>query len=464
MGNEIKQKKWQRQGSCHQKIKSRMNKPDFKIDCIGEATHPSSLNLSAQSGDKLANFVDDSRRILYQIETDIDNHQDPARQGLLELAGPRQKTFFDPTNAHAGIITCGGLCPGLNDVIRSLVMSLWYSYGVRRISGFQFGYRGLLPEFDLEPLSLTPDSVKGIHLDGGTMLGSSRGYGERTEEMADTLHKMGVNMLFTLGGDGTQRAALDLGRNLAERGSPLAVVGIPKTIDNDLSYVQRSFGFATAVAMANSVVAGAHVEAKGAPGGIGLVKVMGRHSGFIAAATAVANTDVNFVLIPEVPFELEGDNGFLHHLEAQISRRGHAVVVVAEGAGQELLKAEGGIDASGNKQLGDIGLYLADRIKGYFKKRNSEIALKYFDPSYSIRSTPANAIDSYYCTILGAHAVHAAMAGKTGLIVSFLHARFVHVPIVLATAERNTVDPEGSLWLGVLESTGQPMKMTNSPL
>lgn len=437
------------------------HKVDFNIDSLGEAIIPSPLNLSTQTGDTLANFVDDSKRMLFQIETDVNHPEDLAQQGLLELAGPRQLTFFDSAKTHAGIITCGGLCPGLNDVIRSLVLTLWHQYGVRQISGFQFGYRGLLPEFDLEPLSLTPDSVKGIHQDGGTMLGSSRGHGERTGEMADTLQKMGVNILFTIGGDGTQRASLDLSHELRDRGAPLAVVGVPKTIDNDLNYVQRTFGFATAVSEADDVVDGAHVEASGAPNGIGLVKVMGRHSGYIAAATAVANNDVNFVLVPEVPFDLYGENGFLHHLERRISSRGHAVIIVAEGAGQNLLEAEGDTDASGNKILGDIGVYLTDHIKTFFKNRNQEIALKYFDPSYSIRSTPANSIDSFYCTRLGAHAVHAAMAGKTGLIVSFLHGRFVHVPIVLATAERNTVDPEGELWLGVLEATGQPIKMKN---
>ncbi len=262
------------------------NKPDFKIDCLGEARHLSPLNLSTQKGDALANFVDDSKRILYQVETDIDHSQDLAKQGLLKLAGPRQKIFFNPSETHAAIVTCGGLCPGLNDVIRSLVLTLWHQYGVREISGFQFGYRGMLPEFNLKPLSLTPDSVQNIHKNGGTMLGSSRGHGERTEEMADTLQKMGINMLFTIGGDGTQKASLDLFRALKARGIPLAVVGIPKTIDNDLNYVQRTFGFATAVSVADSVLSGAHVEAAGAPNGISLVKVMGRHSGYIAAATA----------------------------------------------------------------------------------------------------------------------------------------------------------------------------------
>ncbi len=239
------------------------------------------------------------------------------------------------------------------------------------------------------------------------------------------------------------------------------MVGIPKTIDNDLSYVERSFGFVTAVSEADRVLEGAHVEACGALNGVGLVKVMGRHSGFIAATTAVANNDVNFVLVPEVPFRLEGPNGFLRHLEERLLRRGHAVVVVAEGAGQELLSGEGGIDASGNKRLGDIGFYLADRLKRHFKEKHQEITLKYFDPSYSIRSTRANAADSFYCTRLGANAVHAAMAGKTGLIVSLLYGQFVHIPIDLATAKRKTLDPKGPLWRGVLEATGQPACMTN---
>jgi 6-phosphofructokinase 1 len=434
---------------------------DFSIDTLGVPALASPIALSTRSGDLIANYVDDDERLLYQIKTRTGQAALPVRSSAMELAGPRSKIFFDPVNTHAAVVTCGGLCPGLNDVIRAIVMSLWHHYGVRRISGIRFGYRGLLPEIGLPPLELTPTTVMDIHRQGGTMLGSSRGYGDRTEELADTLQQMGVNMLFTIGGDGTQKGALDLAETLMKRAHPLAVVGIPKTIDNDLSFVQRSFGFDTAVSIADQVVAGAHVEASGAPNGIGIVKLMGRQSGFIAAAAALANNDVNFVLIPEVPFDLAGEKGFFQHLERRLEQRNHAVVVVAEGAGQDLLQMDKSTDASGNKRLGDIGLYLSDCTKAYFKQRQVEINLKYIDPSYIIRSTPANAHDSIYCARLGAHAVHAAMAGKTGLLVSLQHGQLVHVPIRLATAQRNTVDPESPLWLGVLEATGQPAVMKN---
>jgi 6-phosphofructokinase 1 len=412
-------------------------------------------------GDRIADFVDDDRRLLYRIETASEPLSTIRTTEAMELAGPRERLFFDPSGVHAAVVTCGGLCPGLNDVIRAVVMSLWHHYGVRRISGIRYGYRGLLPEFNLAPIPLTPGDVLDIHRQGGTKLGSSRGFGDRVEALADSLQAMGVNMLFTIGGDGTQKGALDLANTLQRRAHPLAVVGIPKTIDNDLSFVERSFGFDTAVAVADQVVAGAHVEAVGAPNGIGIVKLMGRQSGFIAAAAALANNDANFVLVPEVPFDLAGDNGFLGHLEKRLIDRGHALVIVAEGAGQELLVHDKATDASGNKRLGDIGLYLVDCTKAYFKQRKLEINLKYIDPSYVIRSTPANANDSIYCARLGSHAVHAAMAGKTGLLISLQHGRLVHVPIRLATAQRNTIDPEGSIWRDVLEATGQPAAMRN---
>jgi 6-phosphofructokinase 1 len=350
----------------------------------------------------------------------------------------------------------------VNDVIRAIVMSLWYDYGVRRIAGFRFGFRGLLPQFGLPPLVLSPDIVEDAHRSGGTMLGSSRGSGERTTEIVDELSRLKCSMLFVIGGDGSQKGALCIANETKKRGLPLAVVGIPKTIDNDLSFVQRSFGFETAVAKAVGAVTGAHVEAHDAVNGIAIVKLMGRESGFIAAHTAIGTNYVNYVLVPEVPFELNGPRGLLEELKKRLAKRNHALIIVAEGAGQDLLPAaETGCDSSGNRRLGDIGLFLRNSIKDYFRREGVEINIKYIDPSYIIRSTPAGTGDSIYCSRLGANAVHAAMAGKTGMIVSLLNDRFVHVPMRLATARRNRIDPESTLWRDVVNATGQPALFIN---
>jgi 6-phosphofructokinase 1 len=344
-------------------------------------------------------------------------------------------------------------------VIRAIVMTLWYGYGVRRISGIRYGYRGFLPETGLAPMELSPDVVMDIHNEGGTILGSSRGYGDRIGQIVDTIEQMGINIIFPIGGDGTQKGALNICKEIGRRGLKVAVVGVPKTIDNDLSYVQRSFGFETAVQMAVEVVAGAHNEARGALNGIGIVKLMGRQSGFIAAYTALASNDVNFCLIPEVPFDMLGERGLLAHLERRLQARRHALIVVAEGAGQDLIGQDMGIDASGNKILADIGTFLRDSMAAYFKNIGMDVTIRYIDPSYVIRSAPANATDSIYCTRLGTHAVHAAMSGRTGMIVSMIHDRFVHVPIEQAISRRNTIDPEGPLWRDVLMATGQPAVM-----
>lgn len=431
---------------------------DFSIDTLGPCETPSPLHLSKRMDDYIANYVSDNDRIVYDPFAQPGRDYRFTLSDLLEIAGPREHIFFDPSNVHAAIVTCGGLCPGLNDVIRAIVMSLWHDYGVRRISGIRYGYPGLLPGRE-EPLELNPASVAGIHRTGGTMLGSSRGGGERTAEMVDTLHAMGVNILFTIGGDGTQKGAMALGMEAGKRDKPLAIVGVPKTIDNDLSFIERSFGFETAVAKAVEAVSGAHVEAEGAINGIGVVKVMGRESGFIAAHTALATSDVNFVLIPEVPFDLEGDKGLLAHLERRILRRGHAVILLAEGAGQDLFVGDGLTDASGNRRLGDIGILLSDRIKRHFKEKGIEFSLKYIDPSYIIRSTPANPNDSIYCSRLGTNAAHAAMAGKTNLLIGLVNNCLVHIPIATAVSRRNHVDPEGALWRDVVVSTGQPPLM-----
>lgn len=402
-------------------------------------------------------FVPEDARVL--LHSDLGEVRLFFDQGGLppafEKAGPREKIFFDPPEVKAGIVTCGGLCPGLNDVIRSLVMCLHYTYGVESVFGFLYGYEGLAPRYGHRPTELTPDLVKRIHEQGGTVLGSSRGP-QDIREMVDTLERLQVNILFTIGGDGTLRGARALAEEVSKRGLAISVIGIPKTIDNDISCVQRSFGFATAVTEAGRAIYAAHSEATGARNGIGLVKLMGRESGFIAAHASLAYNDVNFCLVPEVPFTLAG---LLRVLKGRLDEKGHAVIVAAEGAGQDLVAATGERDASGNVRFDDVGIFLRDAIKEEFKRQRMEINLKYIDPSYTIRSVPANAEDSAFCLLLGQNAVHAAMAGRTNMVVGIWMGEFTHVPIHLAVSQRKKIDPQGWLWGSVLTATGQPRQM-----
>ena len=380
----------------------------------------------------------------------------PQEEMLFELAGARDRLYFDPKETRAGIVTCGGLCPGLNDVIRSLFLELHHAYGVKEVLGFRGGYQGLDPGLGAEPVSLTPGFVDDIHQHGGTVLGTSRGPVD-VGLAVDNLIRRRVDVLFTIGGDGTQRGGNELYQEAKRRGHPLAVVGIPKTVDNDVAFVSRTFGYLTAVQEAARVLERAHVECKSVHNGVSLVKVMGRHAGFIAAGATVASQDVNFTLVPEVPFKLDGPRGFLSALKDRILKRAHAVVVVAEGAGQDLLQ-EGNAarDASGNVKLHDIGSFLRERIEGYFKAEKVPMVMRYFDPSYLVRSSPANAEDSILCDLFARHAAHAAMAGKTGLVIGYLHDRFIHVPIELLATEKKRLDPEGFVWTAVLAATGQP--------
>lgn len=386
----------------------------------------------------------------------ISNREKEIKNNLsFELAGPREKLYFDPLKTKAGIVTCGGLCPGLNDVIRSLYLELTHAYGVQEVYGFRWGYKGLLPEND-PPIKLTAEFVDDIHKEGGTVIGTSRGPVD-VEKAVDHLVKMGITILFTIGGDGTQRGGNALFQEAKKRGYDLSVVGIPKTIDNDVAYVSRTFGYLTAVEQASQVLDRAHVEARSVENGISLVKLMGRNAGFIAAGATVANQDVNFLLIPEVPFKLDGEGGFLSVLKKRILARKHALIVVAEGAGQDLLaQKEAGRDASGNALLNDIGIYLRDEIVDFFKNEKIPIVMRYIDPSYLIRSSPANAEDSILCDMFARSAVHAAMAGKTGLVIGYLHDKFIHVPIELLTSQVKTMDTSGFVWRAVLASTGQP--------
>jgi 6-phosphofructokinase 1 len=422
---------------------------DFSVTNLGQCTIPSPM-----SG---VRFIKEDDSVLYhsdirEIRRYIGLGKEPPH---FEEAGPRDRIFFDPANLACGIVTCGGLCPGLNNVIRAIVMSLHHHYGVKRIYGFPYGYEGLAPTFAHKPVELTPEAVVNIDEMGGTILGSSRG-NQDICGMVDTLEKMRISILFTIGGDGTQRGALAINKEARQRGLRLSVIGIPKTIDNDVSYIQQTFGFETAVSEAKRVTYAAHSEAEGARNGIGLVKLMGRDSGFIAAYATVVDGQVNFCLVPEVPFTLKG---FLKALKARLEKRKHAVIVVAEGAGQDLMETRGERDASGNICYSDIGIFLRDMIKEHFRRIGMEINLKYMDPSYTIRSVPANAHDSALCILFGHNAVHAGMAGKTGIIIGFWNQRFTHVPISLAVSERKKIDPEGWVWSSVLSATGQPRDM-----
>ena len=441
---------------------SENKKFDFTIENLGECKIKSPIELSTVVGNGTANYVKDSSFVRTAVNVYDTSKNDPLdSSNLMQKAGPREYIYFSPDEVKAGICTCGGLCPGLNDVIRAVVRCLWNRYGVRDIRGFQFGYKGFFKDENYETIPLNPENVDEIHKIGGSYLGTSRGGGMRTKDIVDTLQEKGINMLFVIGGDGTQHGALAISEEVEKRGYKCSVIGIPKTVDNDFLFIDRSFGFETAVQQAKDAVASIHMEARSQINGIGLVKLMGRESGFIATAAALASHECNFCLIPEVPFEMEGPNGFLSHLEKRLEKRHHAVIIVAEGAGQELLTKTNQTDASGNIKLADIGVFLRDQINAYFKKKNIEINLKYIDPGYQIRAAVTTASDSIYCERLGNNAVHAAMAGKTKMVVGLVHEKFVHIPINMVIASRNVVDPEGALWRDTLDATSQPILMVN---
>jgi 6-phosphofructokinase 1 len=424
------------------------------IQTLGPCTVASPLRLATQPGTGQGEFVTAAARVRYQAESGTG--KDLPDDVFFEKAGPREKLFFDPKKSRAAIVTCGGLCPGLNNVIRSAFMELHHHYGVPEILGLRYGYAGLNPAVGEPPIRLTPELVDDIHEDGGTILGSSRGP-QPTGVMVDFLVERGINLLLCTGGDGTLRGARDIAVEAAQRKLPIAVVGIPKTIDNDVMYIARTFGMVTATDKAREVLVCAHNEARSAYNGVGLVKVMGRDAGFIAACATLASQEVNFALIPEVPIRLEGPRGFLEVLRQRLEKRHHAVVVVAEGAGQDLLAGAKKLkDASGNVLHADIGPFLKEQIVAHMKRAKVPAEVKYFDPSYFIRSVPANTEDAMLCDQLARNAVHAAMAGKTNLVIGLWNGLCTHVPIPLAASAKKQVDPAGQLWTSVLAATGQP--------
>lgn len=371
-----------------------------------------------------------------------------------EKAGPREQLFFDPSKTKCAIVTCGGLCPGLNDVIRSIVINGHYHYGIRTMVGIRNGLQGFIPQYGYDTMELTLERVSSIHQFGGTILGTSRGQ-QDPEEIVDSLERMNISILFVIGGDGTMRAAKMIVNEVEKRGSKIAVIGIPKTIDNDINFITRSFGFDTAVEKAAEAIQCAHVEASGVPNGVGLVKLMGREAGFIAAQATLALQEVNFLLVPEQPFTLDGPGGLLPAIEKRLAERDHVLIVCAEGAGQELIDEKESDSDYGNPQLGDICGLLLRTMKIYFKERKHQISMKYIDPSYIIRSVPANAGDRVYCGFLGQHAVHAAMAGKTGMVVTQLKSSMVHLPLDLVVAKQRNLNIQSDYWRAVMETTGQ---------
>jgi len=426
------------------------NIEETKVQSLGEAKIPSPLK-------RRENFVSDDQGVL--VDASLGNMQHALERGTvspwLETAGPREKIYFDPSKLRCAIVTCGGLCPGLNDIIRSIVLELYYGYGVRNIYGIRYGLQGFIPKYNHDIMELTPDEVGNILELGGSILGSSRGP-QDIDEIVDSLERMNIGILFMVGGDGTLKAATLVAETILERGLKISVVGIPKTIDNDIYMVARSFGFETAVDVAAEAIKGAHNESRGYPNGIGLIKLMGRHSGYIAATATLAQQDVNFALIPEVDFDLDGPQGLLAALSERLAHRGHAVIVVAEGAGQKYFEDDKEeLDESGNIRLKDIGIFLKNRIVAYFNEKGVSVSLKYIDPSYMIRSLPANANDHVFCSFLGRDAVHAGMAGKTNVLIGYWNYTYVLLPMGLSAGKRKQVEPHGKLWNSVMEATGQ---------
>jgi 6-phosphofructokinase 1 len=418
------------------------------IPSLGPRAVQSPLRLRSH-GSVESTFVHDE--MYYHDPVQVEPEMGTSLQ-LFERAGPREKLYFEPSKTKVAIVTCGGLCPGLNNVIRSVYVQLHYHYGVPAVLGIRYGYSGFSAEASSPPIWLNSEMVNNIHQLGGTLLGTSRGP-VSADIIVDFLEQRGINILFTVGGDGTQRGAHGVVEEIQRRKLKIAVIGIPKTIDDDVQYVNRSFGYFTAIEKAKEVIDSAHVEARCVLNGISIVKVMGRDSGFIAAGATLASQEVNFTLVPEVPFKLEGECGLLSVLHRRLLERHHAVIVVAEGAGQHLMPPSEARDPSGNLLHRDIGLFLRHKIREHFEAQRFPVVIRYLDPSYYIRSVPASTVDSVLCDSFARHAVHAAMAGKTDMIVGLQHGIFIHVPIPMATTQRKRLSNEE--WAMVVMATGQ---------
>ena len=442
-----------------------MTHEDFEVKMLGKGTIKSPLKPTYHP-DGLPFRYSEKDRVLYSSSLDEFKHclRTEETPVSFEKAGPHKHLYFYPAQTKVAIVTCGGLCPGINNVIRSAVNQLHYRYHVSNIIGIQYGFEGFITRYNHPIIELTPESVDKIHLFGGTILGSSRGKQDMSE-IVDKLCELEVNILLCIGGDGTLRGAHAIYEEIARRNLKISVGTIPKTIDNDVNLIDKSFGFETAFGIASDFIRFAHNEAKGAYNGIAILKLMGRQSGFIAAYASLSIQDANFVLIPEMDFDLHGPKGFFHALRQRLENRHHALIVVAEGAGQKFFEGETvERDLSGNIRNKDIGVYLKEKITEEFEAKNIPVTIKYIDPSYIIRSAPANANDSKFCGLLAQNAVHAAMAGKTDFVVGHWNHFFTLLPIPIAVAERKRIDMNDELWWNVLETTGQPVSMGDNDI
>ncbi|CAN6919478.1 unnamed protein product [Brassica oleracea] len=435
--------------------------PHFSDYIPNPPTYPNPLQDNAAYSVVKQYFVDEDDTVPQKIVV----HPDSPRGTHFRRAGPRQRVYFDSDDVVACIVTCGGLCPGLNTVIREIVCGLSYMYGVKKILGIEGGYRGF---YARNTIDLDLKTVNDIHKRGGTILGTSRG-GHDTTKIVDSIQDRGINQVYIIGGDGSQKGAAAIFEARAQnfeirrRGLKVAVAGIPKTIDNDIPIIDRSFGFDTAVEEAQRAINAAHVEATSFENGIGLVKLMGRYSGFIAMYATLASRDVDCCLIPESPFFLEGKGGLFEFIGKRLKENGHMVIVIAEGAGQDLLSESNEQsttlkDASGNKLLQDVGLWISQRIKDHFAKKMT-LNLKYIDPTYMIRAVPSNASDNVCCTLLAQSAVHGVMAGYNGFTVGLVNGRHTYIPFYRITEKQNKVVITDRMWARLLSSTNQPSFM-----
>ena len=423
---------------------------DFTVERLGPSRIPSPLQLEPHL------FVDEGDRTIVDCDlqslSQVDSLKDVAS---METAGPRSVIFHPHYLSRAAIVTCGGLCPGLNSVIKGIVETLHSEYGVREIYGIPYGYAGLANPQEHPPKLLDPDGVDTIHMEGGSILGTSRG-SQDVSTIVQNLMNMRINMLFAIGGDGTLKGAQAIHEEAKRRNLEISVVGVPKTVDNDIKFIGRSFGFETAVYQSTQVITAAHMEARSTFNGLGIVKLMGCDSGFISAYATLANPVVNFCLVPEHNVTLDGPKGLLKALERRFRKKSHAVITVAEGYGQHLFKdLPEKRDASGNLLKHDVGVYLCERFKSDFHDLGIPIGLKYFDPNYSIRSVPASGTDQILCHQLAEYAVHAAMSGRTNMVTGFWNGNFVNVPIPVATHERQKIDVNGPIWKSVMACTGK---------